>query len=149
MPLTAVKNIHHELRRLPRGDLPLVHRELVAPRGFLLEHDPHLIVRWLARRLKASCVLVAVERQQVVAVGVAVLHGRLGDAVLVFGAAPAVAPDLGQDLVVEPPALIRGYLRCGARLMGDPAWDPDFNTADLPLMLRTADLPARFRRAGA
>jgi putative hemolysin len=25
--------------------------------------------------------------------------------------------------------------------MGEPAWDPDFNTADLPLMLRTADLP--------
>lgn len=30
--------------------------------------------------------------------------------------------------------------------MGEPAWDPDFNTADLPLLLRTADLPARFRR---
>jgi putative hemolysin len=42
--------------------------------------------------------------------------------------------------------LIRGYLRCGAKLMGEPAWDPDFNTADLPLLLRTADLPARFRR---
>jgi putative hemolysin len=54
---------------------------------------------------------------------------------------------LRQDLAVEPPALIRGYLRCGAKLMGEPAWDPDFNTADLPLLLRTADLPARFRRA--
>ncbi len=53
---------------------------------------------------------------------------------------------LRQDLAVEPPALIRGYLRCGAKLMGEPAWDPDFNTADLPLLLRTADLPARFRR---
>jgi putative hemolysin len=62
---------------------------------------------------------------------------------------PLPIEHLRQDLVVEPPALIRGYLRCGARLMGDPAWDPDFNTADLPLMLRTADLPARFRRAGA
>ena len=53
---------------------------------------------------------------------------------------------LRQDLQVEPPALIRGYLRCGAKLMGEPAWDPDFNTADLPLLLRTADLPTRFRR---
>ncbi|MCE4558206.1 GNAT family N-acetyltransferase [Roseateles cellulosilyticus] len=59
---------------------------------------------------------------------------------------PLPIDHLRQDLVVEPPALIRGYLRCGARLMGEPAWDPDFNTADLPLMLRTADLPARFRR---
>lgn len=61
---------------------------------------------------------------------------------------PLPVEHLRQDLAVEPPALIRGYLRCGAKLMGAPAWDPDFNTADLPLLLRTADLPARFRRAG-
>lgn len=59
---------------------------------------------------------------------------------------PLPIEHLRQDLSVEPPALIRGYLRCGAKLMGEPAWDPDFNTADLPLLLRTADLPARFRR---
>ena len=59
---------------------------------------------------------------------------------------PLPIAHLRQDLVVEAPALIRGYLRCGAKLMGEPAWDPDFNTADLPLLLRTADLPARFRR---
>ncbi len=62
---------------------------------------------------------------------------------------PLPISHLRQDLAVEPPALIRGYLRCGAKLMGEPAWDPDFNTADLPLMLRTADLPARFRRTGS
>ncbi|QTN22011.1 GNAT family N-acetyltransferase [Rhizobacter sp. AJA081-3] len=54
--------------------------------------------------------------------------------------------DLRSDLVVEPPALIKGYLRCGAQLLGPPAWDPDFNTADLPLMMRLAELPARYRR---
>lgn len=59
---------------------------------------------------------------------------------------PLPIAHLRQNLNVEPPALIRGYLRCGAKLMGEPAWDPDFNTADLPLLLRTADLPARFRR---
>lgn len=47
---------------------------------------------------------------------------------------------------VEAPALLKGYLRCGAQLLGAPAWDPDFGTADLPLMLRLADLPARYRR---
>lgn len=61
---------------------------------------------------------------------------------------PLPIEHLRQDLQVEAPALIRGYLRCGAKLMGEPAWDPDFNTADLPLLLRTADLPARFRRLG-
>ncbi len=59
---------------------------------------------------------------------------------------PLPVDDLRNDLVVEPPPLIKGYLRCGARILGAPAWDPDFNTADLPLMMRLADLPARYRR---
>jgi putative hemolysin len=54
--------------------------------------------------------------------------------------------DLDQTLDAEPPPLIKGYLRCGARVLGAPAWDPDFNTADLPLLTRTADLPSRYRR---
>ena len=54
--------------------------------------------------------------------------------------------DLQQDLDVDPPALIKGYLRCGAKVLGPPAWDPHFNTADLPMLLRIGDLPARYRR---
>ena len=54
--------------------------------------------------------------------------------------------DLQHDLVVEAPALIKGYLRCGAKVLGAPAWDPDFNTADLPMLLRIEDLPARYRK---
>lgn len=50
------------------------------------------------------------------------------------------------DVHVEPPALISAYLRMGARVMGPPAWDPDFNVADLPLILRLSDLPSRYRR---
>lgn len=45
-----------------------------------------------------------------------------------------------------PPPLLQGYLSCGARLLGAPAWDPAFNTADLPLMLELDDLPPRYRR---
>lgn len=54
--------------------------------------------------------------------------------------------DLRQDIQVEPPPLIKGYLRCGARILGAPAWDPDFNTADLPMMMQIADLPDRYKR---
>jgi len=54
--------------------------------------------------------------------------------------------DLRQDLQVDTPALIKGYLRCGAKVLGPPAWDPDFRTADLPLLMRFADLPARYRK---
>ncbi len=44
------------------------------------------------------------------------------------------------------PALIKGYLRCGGRLLGPPAHDEDFNTADFPMMLRLADMPARYSK---
>ena len=47
---------------------------------------------------------------------------------------------------VELPPLVHGYLRMGAKVLGAPAWDPDFQTADLPIMLQIADLPARYRR---
>lgn len=53
---------------------------------------------------------------------------------------------LNDSLEVEPPALIKGYLRLGAKVLGAPAWDPDFNAADLPLMLKTAEIPARYRK---
>ncbi|MES2786603.1 MAG: GNAT family N-acyltransferase [Pseudomonadota bacterium] len=53
---------------------------------------------------------------------------------------------LDDSLDVEPPALIKGYLRLGAKVLGPPAWDPDFNSADLPMMMRVSDLPSRYRR---
>jgi putative hemolysin len=59
---------------------------------------------------------------------------------------PLPLESLRKDVQAEIPPLIRGYLRCGARVLGAPAWDPDFNTADLPLMLRLRDLPATYRR---
>jgi putative hemolysin len=52
----------------------------------------------------------------------------------------------GQNDEVEVPPLLKGYLQLGARLMGPPAWDPDFGCADLPLLLRLEDVPARYRR---
>ena len=59
---------------------------------------------------------------------------------------PLPVERLDSSLDVEPPALIRGYLRLGAKVLGAPAWDPDFNTADLPMLMRLEDLPSRYRR---
>jgi putative hemolysin len=59
---------------------------------------------------------------------------------------PLPIEQLDGSLHVEPPALIKGYLRLGAKVLGPPAWDPDFNAADLPMLMRTADLPARYRK---
>ncbi len=59
---------------------------------------------------------------------------------------PLPVDRLDDSLVVEPPALIKGYLRLGAKVLGAPAWDPDFNAADLPMMMRIQDLPPRYRK---
>ncbi|MDE2606031.1 MAG: GNAT family N-acetyltransferase [Burkholderiales bacterium] len=59
---------------------------------------------------------------------------------------PLPVEHLDGGLPVEPPPLIRGYLRLGAKVLGPPAWDPDFNSADLPMMMRIPDLPPRYRK---
>jgi putative hemolysin len=59
---------------------------------------------------------------------------------------PLPIEKLNTQLEVEPPALIKGYLRLGAKVLGPPAWDPDFNSADLPMLMRIADMPARYRK---
>ncbi len=59
---------------------------------------------------------------------------------------PLPVEELNHQLPVDPPALIKGYIRLGAKILGAPAWDPDFNTADLPMMMRVSDLPRRYRK---
>jgi putative hemolysin len=46
----------------------------------------------------------------------------------------------------DAPPLIRGYLRAGAWVCGEPAWNPDFNTAELFMFLPLARLNARYAR---
>jgi putative hemolysin len=50
----------------------------------------------------------------------------------------------GQPALVPP--LIKGYLRAGAWVCGEPAWDPDFNTADLMLLLPLSRINPRYVR---
>jgi putative hemolysin len=53
---------------------------------------------------------------------------------------------LGSDLHAPLPPLIKGYLRLGSYVCGDPAWDPDFNTADLLMLLPMTNLNASYVR---
>ena len=53
---------------------------------------------------------------------------------------------LRSNVEADLPPLIKGYLRAGAMICGAPAWDPDFNTADLPMLLQLRDLPEKYRR---
>jgi putative hemolysin len=53
---------------------------------------------------------------------------------------------LDHALPTKVPPLIKGYLKTGARVCGAPAWDPDFNAADFPVLLSVRDLDDRYRR---
>lgn len=60
---------------------------------------------------------------------------------------PVVIDGLGLDDIEPParvnvPALMRGYLRLGAQVCGEPAHDPDFGVGDFPALLgkRNADV---------
>ena len=44
------------------------------------------------------------------------------------------------------PPLIKGYVRLGASLCGDPSWDRSFKTADLLMLLPIADMNHRYAR---
>lgn len=46
----------------------------------------------------------------------------------------------------ELPPLLKGYLRLGAVVCGEPAWDPDFGTADFLVWLPLASLQPRYAR---
>ncbi|GAA4332615.1 GNAT family N-acetyltransferase [Pigmentiphaga soli] len=50
------------------------------------------------------------------------------------------------NLPAKVPPLIKGYLKIGATVCGEPAWDPDFNTADFPMLLSIDRMDDRYRR---
>ncbi|MEO5703234.1 MAG: GNAT family N-acyltransferase [Gammaproteobacteria bacterium] len=47
---------------------------------------------------------------------------------------------------VDLPPLLKGYMRMGAVVCGEPSWDPDFNVADLFVLLNADRLNARYVR---
>ena len=51
---------------------------------------------------------------------------------------------LNQDVQVICPPLIKGYLRLGAYICGEPAWDAHFNTADMLVMLPLSKINGRY-----
>lgn len=64
----------------------------------------------------------------------------------VFPRHPLPLDRLASTLPVEAPPLIKGYLRIGAKICGDPAWDPDFNTADFFMLLSMSRMNPRYAR---
>ena len=63
---------------------------------------------------------------------------------------PRCALPLGSLAAAASPAplppLLKGYLHAGAYICGDPAWDPDFNTADMLVLLPMSKVNKRYAR---
>jgi len=53
-------------------------------------------------------------------------------------------PGQAADDNVKMPPLLKAYLRMGARVCGEPCWDPDFNCLDFFVLMAVDDLPARY-----
>jgi putative hemolysin len=64
----------------------------------------------------------------------------------VFPHCPLPLHALDQFLDAPIPPLLKGYLRLGAYICGEPAWDPDFNTADLLILLPMSRLSSRYAK---
>lgn len=63
-----------------------------------------------------------------------------------FPKIPLPLSSLNGGLDVDAPPLIKGYLKLGAKICSAPAWDPDFNTADLLTMLRLSEINPRYAK---
>ncbi len=55
-----------------------------------------------------------------------------------------LSPTAEEDAAVALPPLMKGYFRLGALVCGEPAWDPQFHTADFLLLLPIADMNRRY-----
>lgn len=64
----------------------------------------------------------------------------------VFPRCPLPLAALKKDQPAEMPPLIKAYLRAGAWVCGEPAWDPDFNTADLPILMPMGRVSGRYAK---
>jgi putative hemolysin len=64
----------------------------------------------------------------------------------VFPRSPLPLSELDATVDGELPSLIRAYLRAGAWICGEPARDPDFNTADFFVLLPLANVAPRYAR---
>ncbi len=64
----------------------------------------------------------------------------------VFPKNPLPIHALQSDLTVEMPSLIKGYVRAGAYICGEPHWDADFNCADVLVMMPMSRINHRYAR---
>lgn len=50
------------------------------------------------------------------------------------------------NVIAETPPLLKAYLRLGAKICGEPCWDPEFQVADVFILLKRDELCPRYAR---
>ncbi|MEH6500999.1 MAG: GNAT family N-acyltransferase [Pseudoalteromonas distincta] len=59
---------------------------------------------------------------------------------------PIPPMDLPDNVTAQLPPLLKAYMRLGAKICGEPCWDPEFNVADVFILLRREQLCSRYAR---
>jgi putative hemolysin len=59
---------------------------------------------------------------------------------------PLPTLDLPNNVIAEMPPLLKAYMRLGAKICGEPCWDPDFQVADVFILLKRDELCPRYAR---
>lgn len=59
---------------------------------------------------------------------------------------PLPAMDLPDNLSAQLPPLLKAYMRLGAKVCGEPCWDPGFQVADIFVLLKRENLCPRYAR---
>lgn len=59
---------------------------------------------------------------------------------------PLADMDLPANVTAQIPPLLKAYMRLGAKICGEPCWDPAFNVADVFILLRREQLCPRYAR---
>ncbi|WP_421682061.1 GNAT family N-acetyltransferase [Stutzerimonas urumqiensis] len=59
---------------------------------------------------------------------------------------PLPPQEVPANVTAELPPLLKAYMRLGAKVCGEPCWDPDFQVADVFILLKRADLCPRYAR---
>jgi len=59
---------------------------------------------------------------------------------------PVPRMEIPENVTAQLPPLLKAYMRLGARICGEPSWDPLFNVADVFILLRREQLCPRYAR---
>lgn len=108
--------------------------------GYMAQHRMHYLMGCASLSMADGGRLAASVYRRLARTGLSPVEYR------VFPRCELPLQALNSDLEAPPPPLVKGYLRVGAWVCGAPAWDPDFNTADLLMLLPMRRMELRYAR---